>query len=55
MVWFENNAEVISDEGDIVCTLDRVVIDPKIKDVTHLDVSEGFLSEYESAARFLRR
>jgi uncharacterized protein YrrD len=41
----ENNAEVISGQGNKVGTLNRVVIDPKNKDVSHLVVSVGFLSD----------
>lgn len=40
---FRIDTEVFSNEGNKVGILDRVVIDPKTKDITRLIVSEGFL------------
>lgn len=40
---FKENAEVLDENGDKVGTIDRVVIDPKTKEVTHVVVRKGFL------------
>lgn len=44
---FEVNAEVNTVEGHKVGTLNRVVIDPKTKEITHLVVSGGLLPAKE--------
>ena len=41
----KNNAEVYSRQGNKVGTVDRIVIDPKTKAVTHLVVTKGFWSD----------
>jgi uncharacterized protein YrrD len=43
MMQFKENAEVISSTGDKVGRIDRVVIDPKSDELTHLVVKKGFL------------
>lgn len=40
---FKENAEVLTSDGRKVGRIDRVVIDPKTKMVTHLVVKKGFL------------
>lgn len=40
---FKENAEVISSTGEKVGRIDRVVIDPDSKELTHLVVKKGFL------------
>lgn len=40
---FAEGARVITAEGEIVGTIDRVVLDPDTKKVTHLVVQKGFL------------
>jgi uncharacterized protein YrrD len=40
---FKENAEVHTSKGDKVGRIDRVVIDPKSKELTHLVVKKGFL------------
>jgi uncharacterized protein YrrD len=44
---FINNVDVLSNQGEKVGTLERVVIDPKTRDVTHLVVSQGLLSDIQ--------
>jgi uncharacterized protein YrrD len=39
----KNGADVLTHEGDKVGTVNRVVIDPRTKEVTHLVVEKGFL------------
>ena len=43
MMQFKENAEVISSSGEKVGRIDRVVIDPKSNELTHLVVKKGFL------------
>ena len=43
MLQFKENAEVISSTGEKVGRIDRVVIDPKSDELTHLVVKKGFL------------
>jgi uncharacterized protein YrrD len=43
MMQFKENAEVISSTGEKVGQIDRVVIDPKSDELTHLVVKKGFL------------
>ena len=40
---FKENAEVVTSEGDKVGQIDRVVMDPRSKELTHLVVKKGFL------------
>ena len=40
---FKENAEVVTSSGDKVGRIDRVVIDPKSNELTHLVVKKGFL------------
>jgi uncharacterized protein YrrD len=40
---FRENAKVVTKDGDKVGRIDRVVIDPETKTVTHLVVKKGFL------------
>jgi uncharacterized protein YrrD len=40
---FKENAEVVTSEGDKVGQIDRVVIDPGSKELTHLVVKKGLL------------
>ena len=40
---FKENAEVLTSTGDMVGRIDRVVIDPKSNEVTHLVVKKGIL------------
>jgi uncharacterized protein YrrD len=40
---FRDNAEVQTNDGQKVGRIDRVVIDPNSKEVTHLVVQKGFL------------
>ena len=40
---FKQGVEVFSSDNEKVGTLDRVVMDPKTKEVTHIIVREGFL------------
>jgi uncharacterized protein YrrD len=43
MMQFKENAEVLSSTGEKVGRIDRVVIDPKSNELTHLVVKKGFL------------
>jgi sporulation protein YlmC with PRC-barrel domain len=43
MMQFKENAEVLSATGEKVGRIDRVVIDPKSNELTHLVVKKGFL------------
>jgi uncharacterized protein YrrD len=43
MLQFKENAEVISSTGEKVGRIDRVVIDPKSDELTHLVVKKGLL------------
>jgi len=40
---FKENAEVVTSTGDKVGRIDRVVVDPKSKELTHLVVKKGIL------------
>jgi uncharacterized protein YrrD len=40
---FKQGTDVFSSDNDKIGTLDRVVMDPKTKEVTHIIVREGFL------------
>lgn len=40
---FKRGADVVTSDGDKVGDVDRVVIDPKTQEVTHLVVEKGFL------------
>jgi uncharacterized protein YrrD len=40
---FRRGADVVTPDGDKVGDIDRVVIDPKTQEVTHLVVAKGFL------------
>lgn len=40
---FKENADVFDENGEKVGTIDRIVIDPQTKEVTHVVVEEGFL------------
>jgi uncharacterized protein YrrD len=40
---FKENAEVVTAKGDKVGQIDRVVLDPRSKELTHLVVKKGFL------------
>lgn len=40
---FKENADVYDEHGEKVGTIDRVVIDPRTREVTHVVVREGFL------------
>jgi uncharacterized protein YrrD len=40
---FKKGVDVFSSDNDKIGTLDRVVMDPKTKEVTHIIVREGFL------------
>ena len=40
---FKENAEVLTSTGDKIGRIDRVVIDPKSNEVTHLVVKKGIL------------
>jgi uncharacterized protein YrrD len=43
IMQFKENADVLTSTGDKVGRIDRVVIDPKSKELTHLVVKKGFL------------
>ena len=47
---FEINADVISNQGDKVGVVDRVVIDPKTKEVTHLVIHDSQSGKTKVAA-----
>ena len=40
---YKKGADVISNDGEKIGTLDRVVLDPKTKEVAYLVVKSGFL------------
>jgi len=40
---FKKGAEVVSQEGDEIGTLDRVVLDPVTKEAAYLVVRSGFI------------
>src|SRR5687768_6013882 len=40
---FKKGVDVFSSDNEKIGTLDRVVMDPKTKEVTHIIVREGFL------------
>lgn len=48
---FKNGTEVRTAEGDKVGTIDRVVIDPKTNEVTHVVVRKGFLLPEDKVLR----
>jgi sporulation protein YlmC with PRC-barrel domain len=43
IMQFKENAEVLTSSGEKVGRIDRVVIDPKSKELTHVVVKKGFL------------
>jgi uncharacterized protein YrrD len=43
IMQFKENAEVVTSDGQKVGRIDRVVIDPRSKELTHLIVKKGFL------------
>ena len=42
-MYFKENAEVVTSEGDKIGQIDRLVMDPRSKELTHLVVKKGFL------------
>ena len=50
IMQFKENARVITAGGQKVGRIDRVVLDPKSKELTHLVVKKGFLFTREPAA-----
>src|SRR5215216_1535993 len=41
---FQSGAKVINPRGETVGTVDRVVLDPRTKEITHIVVRKGLLS-----------
>jgi uncharacterized protein YrrD len=41
---FQSGAKVINPRGEIVGSVDRVVLDPRTKEITHIVVRKGFLT-----------